>query len=58
MVHQLSKKEASRHAVANSLPLMAALVRLMDTSSDVETVRSIAGTLHNISNSRYIIVDM
>ena len=52
MVHALSKKEASRHAVANSGPLMVSLVRVMDSSGDVETVRSIAGTLHGISGTR------
>ena len=57
MVHALSKKEASRHAVANSGPLMVSLVRVMDSSGDVETVRSIAGTLHGISSTRYHLKD-
>lgn len=53
MVQALSKKEASRHALANSGQLMVSLVRVMDTSGDVETVRAIAGTLHSISGTRY-----
>ena len=53
MVHTLSKKEAPRHAVANSGPLMVSLVRVMDSSGDVETVRAIAGTLHNLSSTRW-----
>ena len=52
MVHALSKKEASRHALANSGPLMVSLVRVMNSSGDVETVRAIAGTLHSISSTR------
>ncbi|XP_022244021.1 catenin beta-like isoform X1 [Limulus polyphemus] len=52
MVHQLSKKEASRHAIMNSPQIVAALVRAMSSSSDVETTRSAAAALHNISNHR------
>ena len=52
MVHQLSKKEASRHAIMNSPQMVAALVRAMNTTSDVETTRCAAGTLHNLSHHR------
>ena len=89
MVHQLSKKEASRHAIMNSpqvgrtnaiictvcmdcsdsyhlicdklyvgrncvswLQMVAALVRAMNQSNDMETIKSAAGTLHNLSHHR------
>ncbi|XP_071493354.1 catenin beta [Diadema antillarum] len=52
MVHQLSKKEASRHAIMNSPQMVAALVRAMSNSNDAETTRCAAGTLHNLSHHR------
>lgn len=52
MVHQLSKKEASRHALMNSPQMVAALVRAMSTSNDLETTRCAASTLHNLSHHR------
>uniref|UniRef100_A0A1W7RB03 Armadillo segment polarity protein n=1 Tax=Hadrurus spadix TaxID=141984 RepID=A0A1W7RB03_9SCOR len=52
MVHQLSKKEASRHAIMNSPQMIAALVRAMSTSNDLETTRCAAGALHNLSHHR------
>nr|AAL49497.1 beta-catenin [Chaetopterus variopedatus] len=52
MVHQLSKKEASRHAIMNSPQMVAALVRAMSNTNDVETTRCAAGTLHNLSHHR------
>lgn len=52
MVHQLSKKEASRHALMNSPQMIAALIRAMATTTDPETTRCTAGTLHNLSHHR------
>ena len=52
MVHQLSKKEASRHAIMNSPQMIAALVRAVSNSNDVETLRAVGGTLHNLSHHR------
>merc|ERR1719414_1170730 len=52
MVHQLSKKEASRHAIMNSPQMVAALVRAMSNTNDVETTRCAAGALHNLSHHR------
>lgn len=52
MVHQLSKKEASRHAIMNSPQIVAALVRAMSTSNDLETTKCAAGVLHNLSHHR------
>lgn len=39
MVHQLSKKEASRHAIMNSAQMVAALVRAISNSNDLETTK-------------------
>lgn len=52
MVHQLSKKEASRHAIMNSPQMVAAVVRAMQNTNDLETQRTCAGTLHNLSHHR------
>lgn len=52
MVHQLSKKEASRHAIMNSPQMVAALVRTLSNSADLETTRVAVGTLHNLSHHR------
>ena len=52
MVHQLSKKDASRHAIMNSPQMVAALVRAINNAGDVETTRCAAGTLHNLSHHR------
>lgn len=52
MVHQLSKKEASRHAIMNSPNMVAALVRAISNSNDLETTKGAVGTLHNLSHHR------
>lgn len=52
MVHQLSKKEASRHAIMNSPLMVAALIRAMSQSTDLETTKCAAGVLHNLSQHR------
>ncbi|CAH3170762.1 unnamed protein product [Porites lobata] len=52
MVHQLSKKDASRHAIMNSPQMVATLVKALNNSSDPETTRCAAGTLHNLSHHR------
>ncbi|KAG8147952.1 putative Catenin beta-1-like protein [Naja naja] len=52
MVHQLSKKEASRHAIMRSPQMVSAIVRTMQNTDDVETARCTAGTLHNLSHHR------
>ncbi len=38
MVHQLSKKEASRHAIMNSPQMVAALVKALESSADLVSV--------------------
>lgn len=52
MVHQLSKKEASRHAIINSPQMVAALVRAISNSDDLESTKAAVGTLHNLSHHR------
>merc|ERR1719464_2525200 len=52
MVHQLSKKEASRHAIMNSPQMVAALVKALSNSSDLESTKGAVGTLHNLSHHR------
>merc|ERR1711953_1400748 len=52
MVHQLSKKEASRHAIMNSPQMVAALVKAISNPSDLESTKGAIGTLHNLSHHR------
>ncbi|XP_029177909.1 armadillo segment polarity protein isoform X2 [Nylanderia fulva] len=52
MVHQLSKKEASRHAIMNSMQMVSALVRAISNSDDLESTKAAVGTLHNLSHHR------
>ncbi|ESN92652.1 hypothetical protein HELRODRAFT_108064 [Helobdella robusta] len=52
MVHQLSKKEASRHAIINSPLMVKSLINGINTTADTETMRYLAGTLHNLSHHR------
>lgn len=52
MVHQLSKKDASRHAIMNSPQMVGTLVKALNNSNDAETTRCAAGTLHNLSHHR------
>ncbi|XP_014238800.1 armadillo segment polarity protein-like [Trichogramma pretiosum] len=52
MVHQLSKKEASRHAIMNSSQMVAALVRAISNSEDLESTKAAVGTLHNLSHHK------
>ena len=52
MVHQLSKKEASRHAIMNNQTMINTIVNALRNTSDTETQRYLAGTLHNVSHHR------
>ena len=51
MVHQLSKKEASRHAIMNSPQMVQALVKALSNPADLESTKGAVGTLHNL---RYV----
>lgn len=52
MVHQLSKKEASRHALMDTPDMVSALVRAMSHNTDVEVTKNAAGILENLSQHR------
>jgi len=52
MVHQLSKKEASRHAIMNSPKMVEALVKAIANTNDLESTKGAVGTLHNLSMHR------
>lgn len=51
-VNQLTKKEASCHAVMNNLQMVGALVRVATTSQDPDSVKCTVGALHNMSHHR------
>ena len=50
MSNQLSKKEASRHAILNSPQMIAALINALNKTTDPETIGLLTGTLHNLSH--------
>lgn len=52
IVNQLSKKEASRRALMGSPQLVAAVVRAMQNTSDLDTARCTTSILHNLSHHR------
>ncbi|XP_056265228.1 junction plakoglobin a isoform X1 [Pseudoliparis swirei] len=52
IVNQLTKKEASRRALMQSPQMVAAVVRAMQNTSDMETTRATASILHNLSHQR------
>eukprot|EP00064_Thunnus_orientalis_P017687 superscaffoldBa00003826_g17773 len=52
IVNQLTRKEASRHALMQSPQMVAAVVRAMQNTSDMETARATASILHNLSHQR------
>lgn len=53
MVHQLTKKEASRHAMMNSpevANLVTAMFNLLSSVNDHQTMKAVLGTMHNLSH--------
>lgn len=52
IVNQLTQKEASRRALMQSPQMVAAVVRAMQNTSDMETARATASILHNLSHQR------
>ncbi|XP_072105740.1 junction plakoglobin-like [Mobula birostris] len=52
IVNQLVKKDASCRALEQSPQMVAAVVRTMQNTSDMETARHAAGILHNFSHHR------
>ena len=53
LMHQLSKKEASRHAIIGSQDVVTSIVQVMGRSNDPDVQRNVAGALHHISGDRY-----
>jgi len=51
-VFQLAKKEAPRHALIENPDLISAIVKVLTTNDDPETVKALAGTLTAISGSK------
>lgn len=52
IVNQLTRKEASRRALMQSPQMVAAVVRAMQNTSDMDTARATASILHNLSHQR------
>lgn len=52
IVNQLTQKEASRRALMQSPQMVAAVVRVMQNTSDMDTARATTSILHNLSHQR------
>ncbi|KAJ3615373.1 hypothetical protein NHX12_018938 [Muraenolepis orangiensis] len=52
IVNQLTRKDASRRVLMQSPQVVAAVVRAMQNTSDMETARATASILHNLSHQR------
>ena len=52
VAQQLTKKDASRHAIVNNPNVVSALVHAMASTNDAEVQRSSAGALHSISTDK------
>uniref|UniRef100_A0A8C5ELG1 Junction plakoglobin-like n=1 Tax=Gouania willdenowi TaxID=441366 RepID=A0A8C5ELG1_GOUWI len=52
IVNQLTRKEAARRALMQSPQMVAAVVRAMQNTSDMETAKATASILHNLSHQR------
>ena len=52
VTQQLTKKDASRHAIINNPSVVSALVHAMARTNDAEVQRSSAGALHSISSDK------
>nr|XP_006638441.1 PREDICTED: junction plakoglobin-like [Lepisosteus oculatus] len=52
IVNQLTRKDASRRVLMQSPQMVAAVVRTMQNTSDMETARCTASILHNLSHQR------
>jgi len=50
MVHQLSRKDASKHALIRSDPIVSALIKTIGYVDDSETTKCAASILKNLSN--------
>lgn len=49
MIHQLSKKETSRGAIISAPGMVHTMIRCMITTTDDETLRCMAGSIHHLS---------
>uniref|UniRef100_A0AAY4CP30 Junction plakoglobin n=1 Tax=Denticeps clupeoides TaxID=299321 RepID=A0AAY4CP30_9TELE len=52
IVNQLTRKEASRRVLMQSPQMVAAVVRAMQSTGDMETARCTASVLHSLSHQR------
>ncbi|XP_038140632.1 junction plakoglobin a [Cyprinodon tularosa] len=52
IVNQLTRQEASRRALMQSPQIVAAVVRAMQNTNDMETTKATASILHNLSHQR------
>lgn len=51
-MHQLSKKEPSRHAIIGTYNVVASIVHVMANTNDPDIQRNISGALYHLSKER------
>ena len=54
LIMELSKKEASCRAIVSSELLVTSLIKAMSCTGNADIQKSLSGTLHNVSNDRYV----
>ncbi len=52
LIMELSKKEASCHAIVASELIVSSLIKAMSCTGNPELQKSLSGTLHNVSSDR------
>ena len=53
LMHQLAKKEPSKHAIIGTQNAITSLVRVMANTNDFDIQRNISGALYHLSKARY-----
>ena len=54
LIMELSKKEASCRAIVASEMTVSSMIKAMSSTGNADLQKSLSGTLHNVSNDRYI----
>ena len=56
LILELSKKDASCRAIIGNGNVVNMLIQAMGSTMSVDIQKMVAGTLHNLSNDRYVMV--
>ena len=56
LMHQLAKKEPSRHAIIGTQNVVTATVHVIANTNDPDIQRNISGVLYHLSKDRYDVI--